>query len=116
MIPDTQLLQIIVERFPMIETEVDLQQPTCFLLFEQLANHLISAWEREQHDHTKAFFQLIEDLHAHCQPATRLAIENVLLYRIRTFLDTIDRRHDFLSLLPGGLKEMTTKQMIARDI
>lgn len=114
MIPEEHVLEIICEQFP--ELCLTQQSNDLYKKFEQIADYAINLLQKKSDNELKSITSVMLDLHQHCSNKVSIAIENVFIYKLGTFVTVSENREELMKLLPAAIKDKMVRQMIASNI
>jgi hypothetical protein len=87
-----------------------------FTRFEALASFLVNKIHQGAYAEAAGFLKIIQAIYADCSGRVRIAIENVLLYRLATCLEMSEDRGAILALIPPALRVPLKGHLVAAGI
>ena len=115
MIPEEQVIEIICEQFPEFCISQD-GTNDLYKKFEQITDYAIGLLNKQANNELQRMTDVIHELHQHCSKKVGIAIENIFIYKLGTFITIAANRNELLELLPPKFKERMIRQMIVSNI
>lgn len=113
-ITDQKLNGMLAQHFhPSCSTE---DRATVFASFQNLAEQTKSWLVTNQLSRAKRCFETVNAIYNDCNCVARMAIENVFMFSVLHFIDTLPNRKEAHTILPDGLRELASLQRNAHDI
>ena len=114
MIPDSQVLEIITKQYPCLKQDVE--KCKALRAFEYIADYARTLLQKEAYGEFKSFVEFINQLYYHCNSKMKMGIDNVLLYKIGSYIDVCTIPHNIREMLPYRMREMLNRQFGAPAI
>jgi len=103
---DLWALEKIETEFPELHLDKSSDVKKTFRAFDTISDYALKLLNNDDHGRLEKFFKLIDGIRKRCSTITKIAIDNIFIYRISTHIECASCRKKLIDMMPESMRSI----------